>query len=155
MYGIKVVNGDFSVKGDGNVTEITGAERIMQELSHWLIEPLGTDTIYKRFGSTLWDSVGNPMLDEYINEVKSEVARVVSNYVAYQKRQINEDMVKGTDRFMRNWDYDDIIDRVVSIDVKALPDCRRMKQLPELRPALSKDMQAPSRRAARVLWPVF
>ena len=122
MYGLKIVDGDFAMTGDGNIVQITGADRIRQELSHWLLEPLGTDTIYSKFGSSLWDSVGEPMIAEAISDVKSEVSRVVRNYVAYQKRQINEDMLASTDRFMKNWGYDDIIDTVNSIEVNAVAD---------------------------------
>ena len=122
MYGIKVVNGDLLVRGDGNVVEISGADRVKQELSHWLIEPLGSDTVYRRFGSTLWDSVGEPVLSQTLNEISAEVERVVNNYIAYQKRQVNEDMLRGVDAFSRNWGADDIIDSVASIDVSAVAD---------------------------------
>ncbi len=122
MYGIKIAGGDIVVRGDGDVVEISGAERVQQELSHWLMEPLGTDPIYVNFGSTLWDSVGNVASEEHINEVRDEVSRVVSNYVAYQKRQISEDMAKGQGRFMRNWGYGDIIKSVDGIDVSAVAD---------------------------------
>ena len=122
MYGIKVVNGDLNIMGDGNAQEITGVERIEQELSHWLLEPLGTDTIYKRFGSELWDSVGDPQIREYIDDVRMEVQRVVENYMAYQSRQAKEDLSISSERFMRNWKDDDLIERLDGIDVKAVAD---------------------------------
>lgn len=122
VYGIKVVNGDLAIMGDGNAKEITGVERIRQELSHWLLEPLGADTIYERFGSSLWDSVGNPMTSEYIEEVRREVSRVVSNYVAYQARQVKEDLARSTERFLKDWGDDDIIDSVNEISVRAVAD---------------------------------
>lgn len=126
MYGLKVSNGDLAVRGDGNVVKITGAERIKQELSHWLLEPLGTDTLYKRFGSTLDNLVGSPILNEYLTEVRSECSRVVQNYVEYQKRQINEDRLRGEDVFMANWKSDDIINSVNGISVKTVADTVRV-----------------------------
>ena len=122
MYGIKVVNGDLNIMGDGNAQEITGVERIEQELSHWLLEPLGTDTIYTRFGSELWDSVGDPQIQEYVDDVRIEVQRVVENYMAYQTRQAKEDLAVSTERFMKNWGDNDIIERLDGIDVKAVAD---------------------------------
>ena len=122
MYGIKVVAGDIALNGDGNVKKVSGAERVKQELSHWLMEPLGTDPIYVNFGSTLWDSVGGIASSEHISNVREEVSRVVSNYVAYQRRQIKEDMAMGQERFMRNWDVGDIVESVNEIDVKAVAD---------------------------------
>lgn len=122
MYGLKVSGGDLAVRGDGNVSEVRGADRIVQELSHWLLEPLGTDTLYERFGSTLDSMIGSPMLPEYISEVRSEVGRVVSNYVEYQKRMMREDRQRGEVTFMRNWPDDEIIDTVDGVSVTNVAD---------------------------------
>ena len=122
MYGLKISNGDFAVRGDGHVVEITGRNRIEQELAHWLLEPIGTDTLYARFGSRLGELIGSPMLDEYIAEVRSECGRVVQNYVEYQKRQMNEDLLKGETYFLKNWADDDIIESVDGITVKTVAD---------------------------------
>ena len=56
MYTLKIVNGDFAVKGDGNIVQLTGAQRIRQELACWLLEPLGTDKYYSKFGSAIGDN---------------------------------------------------------------------------------------------------
>ena len=122
MYGLKVVNGDIAVMGDGNVKQVVGRERLIQELSHWLIEPMGTDSIYEKFGSKLWDSVGDPMIDESIDDVRMEVSRVVTNYMAYQSRKMKEDLAISSDRFLKNWADDEIIDSIDAIDVSAVAD---------------------------------
>ena len=122
MYGLKIMNGDISVRGDGNTVEVSGVERITQEISHWLIEPLGTDKLYARFGSSLWDKVGDPMIEKYVSDVRSEVYRVVSNYVAYQKRQMQEDLALSPDLFLRKWGDNDIIDNFRGVDVNAVAD---------------------------------
>ena len=53
MYGLKIADGDIAVRGDGDVTQVSGAERLSQEISCWLLEPLGTDPMYPKFGSDL------------------------------------------------------------------------------------------------------
>lgn len=119
---MKMVNGDISVRGDGNSVEVTGVERLVQEISHWLIEPLGTDQLYAKFGSSLWDQVGDPLIDKCVVDVKAEVYRVVSNYVAYQKRQMQEDLNASPDLFMRKWGNDDIVDEFKGVDVNVVAD---------------------------------
>ena len=122
MYGLKITNGDLAVMGDGNCVLVTGRERLVQEISHWLLEPLGTDSLYNRFGSTLDQIIGSPMLPEYMAEVRSEVGRVLQNYMAYQTRRMNEDRLKGEDVFLRNWSDEDIVDVLDGISVKAVAD---------------------------------
>ena len=122
MYGLKVTNGDLAVMGDGNCVLVEGRERLAQEISHWLLEPLGTDALYNRFGSTLDQIIGSPMLAEYIAEVRTEVGRVLQNYMAYQTRQMNEDRLKGDEVFLKNWKDEDIIDAVEGLSVKAVAD---------------------------------
>ena len=122
MYCLKIADGDIAIRGDGNSVKLTGAERIRQELLCWLMEPLGSDTLYSRFGSSLWDKVGSPMLDEYIADVRAEVVRVVNNYVEYQNRQINADLLKGEVAFLSNWSDDDIIKSFDGVAVKAVAD---------------------------------
>ena len=122
MYSLKLTDGDLAIRGDGNSVQLTGARRLEQEISCWLLEPVGSDTLYSKFGSTLWDKVGSPMLDEYIAEVRSEVVRVVNNYIEYQKNQVNADLLKGEAVFLSNWGDDDIIKRFDGVSVNVVAD---------------------------------
>ena len=122
VYGFKIAAGDIAVRGDGNVQQISGRERIAQELACWLIEPLGTDTIYRRFGSTLADLIGSPVSDEVLADVRAEVYRVVGNYIEYQKRQVSEAMESGAYDFLSVWSPDDIINSFDGIDIEAVAD---------------------------------
>lgn len=122
MYCLKLTDGDIAVRGDGNSIKLTGAKRLEQEIACWLMEPVGSDMLYSKFGSTLWDKVGSPMLDEYIADVRSEVVRVVNNYIEYQKGQINADLLKGESVFLSNWGDDDIISRFDGVSVNVVAD---------------------------------
>ena len=122
MYGFRLAGGDIAVRGDGNVSVVTGAERIKQELACWLLEPLGTDVLYPGFGSTLRDIIGSPMLEEYMSRVRSEVARVVGNYIEYQKNQINESIMASEVDFLTNWQEDDVITDVGGIRMSMMAD---------------------------------
>ena len=122
MYTLKIVNGDFAVKGDGNIAQLTGAQRIRQELACWLLEPLGTDKYYSKFGSAIGDMIGSPILGEYLNELQVEVERVVNNYVSYQRNQIQSLRSGNVEDAVNSWNDDDVIAAVNSIEVEAIAD---------------------------------
>lgn len=91
MYGLKISNGDFSVDASGVPSRVVGAERIKQELAAWILEPLGTDPIYPRFGSQLRGMVGIGVTRDVVGEVREEILRVVSNYIEYQMSALKRD----------------------------------------------------------------
>lgn len=122
MYGFKIADGDIAMRGDGNIERVSGAERIAQELSCWVLEPLGKDVLYPRFGSKLGDYVGSPALDDYLLEIRAEVVRVVNNYIEYQNRQIERYRSGSIGDFVNSWQDDDIVSAVNSVDVSAMAD---------------------------------
>lgn len=122
MNTFKIVNGDIAVRGDGKVVDVSGAKRIEQELSCWILEPLGTDKVYGGFGSTIGEMIGSPSLTEYLDEVRDEVARVVNNYVSYQEGQLDKAKRGSAEAAINSWSDDDVINSVDSIEVKAVAD---------------------------------
>lgn len=124
MYGIKIADGDIAVRGDGNVTKITGVERVVQDISCWILEPINSDPMYARFGSTCWDMIGSIMTQDQLRELKLEVTRVVNNYYEYQQRQISQAVGNGT--FGSVFPNDEIIASIDGIDVSAVADTARV-----------------------------
>ena len=122
MYGLKLVNGDFDMKGDGNITEVNGRSRIAQELACWLLEPIGTDAMYSNFGSTLDSSIGSPIINESLMDIRAEVTRVVNNYVSYQRQQIQEARNSTTEDFINAWKPEDIVSTVDDIGIESMAD---------------------------------
>jgi hypothetical protein len=120
MKCIKVVDGDIAVGGDGKPVMVEGAARIRQELALWLLEPMGTDRVYPKFGSDLWNYIGTPAFDDNLTGIKSEVNRVVTNYIAAQNEQIAKDKQRLSDNeFLQVWTDDDIVSTLNSITVSA------------------------------------
>lgn len=120
MKCIKVVDGDIAVGGDGKPVMVEGAARIRQELALWLLEPMGTDGVYPKFGSDLWNYIGTPAFDDNLTAIKSEVNRVVTNYIAAQNEQIAKDKQRLSDNeFLQVWTDDDIVSTLNSITVSA------------------------------------
>lgn len=120
MKCMKVVDGDIAIGGDGKAVMVEGAERIRQELALWLLEPLGTDGVYPKFGSDLWSYVGTPAFEDNLTAIRSEVNRVVTNYIAAQNEQIAKDRQRLSDvEFLQVWTDDDIVSTLNSITVSA------------------------------------
>jgi phage baseplate assembly protein W len=88
MYGLKMSNGDIVVDSGGVATRVAGAERVKQELSAWILEPIGTDPLYPRFGSRLKSMIGSGVTREVREEVREEILRIVSNYIEYQTNML-------------------------------------------------------------------
>lgn len=127
MYDLKLANGDIVLRGDGDVSKITGAERIQQELACWILEPLGTDRYYKKFGSVLGDYIGEPSFDDVLLDIRAEVSRVVGNYITYQNQQIEAIKEMSVQNALDAWNDDEVVDSVVGIDVSAVADTVRVE----------------------------
>ena len=117
MNGLKITDGDLALQGNGDVIQISGAERIAQELSCWLLEPLGSDRLYTGFGSDISDQIGTIIDSDALLAVKTEVVRVVKNYIAYQQNQIKNAKADNLTDFVNAWNKDDIISTINSISV--------------------------------------
>ena len=109
LHGLKISNGDLAVRGDGQIELVSGPKRIEQDLTCWSLEPLRTDRMYPRFGSTLSTYIGAISSKENHGEIRSEVTRIVNNYMAYQQKRIEAASLYD----MQNvWTTDEIIGAV-------------------------------------------
>lgn len=117
MNGLKITDGDLALQGNGDVVQISGAERIAQELSCWLLEPLGSDRLYTGFGSDIGDQIGTIIDSDALLAVKTEVVRVVKNYIAYQQNQMTNAKADNLTDFVNAWNEDDIISTINSVSV--------------------------------------
>lgn len=122
MYTFKLANGDIQMGYDGAVDEASGMDRIVQNLSCWLLEPLGTDKVYKRFGSVLWSEIGEPLSSEKVMEIRAEVKRVVDNFIAYERSQYTSAAKRGANYFARSWADAVIPTELIGIDVETVAD---------------------------------
>lgn len=109
MYSLKIADGDLVTEPNG-VRTVTGVERIKQELTAWLLEPLGTDPMYPQFGSRLKSMIGVGLTADIREEVANEVRRVVSNYIEYQMRVMrNAQHNRGGQFVYKVYDPQDIV----------------------------------------------
>ena len=118
MKCMRVIDGDISVGGDGKIVMVEGTERIKQELALWLLEPLGTDPVYPKFGADLWTYIGAPAFEDNLMAIRTEVTRVVNNYIAAQNERIAQDKHSmSNEEFLQCWTDYDIVTSISSINV--------------------------------------
>ena len=125
MYTLKIADGDLAVRGDGEVTKVEGVERIEQDLACWLLEPQGSDPMYRKFGSTLWSMIGGTVGDDSRREVAAEATRVAGNYLQYQNYLFNQYQSLGTAAANAAWGRDDLVQALVSVDAEGVADTVR------------------------------
>jgi phage baseplate assembly protein W len=93
MKSLALVSGDL-VAGPGGHRTVTGGPRIQQDLALALGEELGADPFHPEWGSVVVQYLGQPIDDETIFQVKSEVNRVVQQYITNQNRILREDSLQ-------------------------------------------------------------
>jgi phage baseplate assembly protein W len=85
---LELRDGDLVIGPSGHAL-VTGRAKLRQDLSLAVREPYGCDRFHPRWGSMLDSYVGG-VIDEFsAAEVKSEVMRVVGNYMALQQDQVS------------------------------------------------------------------
>lgn len=77
MYDCEINAGDFRVVRGGHIQTLSGYRKLVQEMSHALLTPLGTDRFHVNYGSLLEESIGSPLNEEELFAIKIEVRRVL------------------------------------------------------------------------------
>lgn len=95
MKTLALSNGDLVVGQNGHAT-ISGAAKIRQDLALALGEYWGNDRFHAdQWGSILPDYIGEAIDDETDFRVRSEVARVLAQYIAIQDQEVYQDFLAG------------------------------------------------------------
>ena len=116
-------NGDLVI-GPGGFKTVTGAKKVRQDLSMAIGEEYGSDRFHPQWGSTLHRMVGTTIAEDTQFIVRSEVARVIQQYIDIQRFENVEDKMA----FRRSrYSTAEIINRVASIDAKVNMDTVQVK----------------------------
>lgn len=95
-YSFHIKNGDLNLGGPGGLATVTGSQKVVQDLKHWILEQRGTDPMHPEYGSTLdgemlpdgnfQDSFIGTTIDAFqILNIEAELRRVLA---AYQQQQL-------------------------------------------------------------------
>ncbi|MEV7675133.1 hypothetical protein [Streptomyces sp. NPDC088752] len=114
MKTLALANGDLAL-GEGGYRFLTGAARIRQDLALALAEPYGHDPYHPEYGSVLSSYIGEPLTEELEMLVRSEVVRVLQQYVASQQASIAADSLAGK---RSRYSFQDVVRAVTSISTQ-------------------------------------
>jgi hypothetical protein len=120
---LQLVNGDLVAGPTGHATN-SGAAKIRQELALGMGEEYGNDRFHPEMGSVLGDFIGTLPDEETMLLVRSEVSRILSQYIGIQQREVLRDhLAARASRF----DASDVVTGVTSIDAVVELDVVRVK----------------------------
>lgn len=91
MKTLRLSGGDLVLTGRV-FAEVTGTNKVTQDLRGALAEPLGNDRFHPGWGSTLDEHVASLADAETEFEVQAEVNRVISNYASVQRDKVEADI---------------------------------------------------------------
>lgn len=94
MKQFAIQNGDL-VLGPGGYATVQGGSKARQDLSHAIIEPVGTDRFHPRWGSNLKAMIGQVTSPEMSSFIEAECIRVVRNYIVSRVSMMQEDVQSG------------------------------------------------------------
>jgi phage baseplate assembly protein W len=114
MKSLQVYNGDLSLDSGGRLTFVQGTSKLVQDLTLWLQEPIGTSFTAPNFGSTLTGLVGAPQTTSTIAQIQTEVQRILG---LYQSQQVIALKSAQNSSQLANWNKSEIINSINSIQV--------------------------------------
>lgn len=116
MKSFRVREGDLVVTA-GSAEAVTGQDKLIQDLTLWLKEPIGAGFTTPSFGSVLTDMIGRGDPEVAALEIQSEVQRVLSLYQAYQFEKIKAARLNGR---LHAFSRREILNRILSVQAVAV-----------------------------------
>lgn len=84
MKTLALADGDLVLSGRGHAT-VDGVFKTMQDIGIALREEFGVDRFHPNWGSLLPNMIGRPFDEDVLLDVRSEVVRIVNNYLNVQR----------------------------------------------------------------------
>lgn len=101
-WSLYLRNGDIA-RGKGNsLATVTGANKVQQDLSHWLMAELGSNPFYRSYGSLLEEEEGKTIVigdqvvsvaDDKVTLVVSEINRIIEEYQKQQLARLRQEVI--------------------------------------------------------------
>lgn len=113
MQGFLLENGDLQI-GPTGFAMISGAAKVFQDLANATLEPYGCDRFHPKWGSLLYNYIGDPITPIEETLVQSEIARLINNYVLVQQDNIAKQVAQG---LQSQYATDEIVSSIDAINV--------------------------------------
>ncbi len=114
MKTLTVQSGDLQLDSSGRLTFQTGSNKLIQDLTLWLEEPIGTGYTTPNFGSLLPGMIGQNFTPYLSAQIQSEALRI---FTLYQKNQIAALQNAQNLSQLGNWNKSEIINSINNISV--------------------------------------
>jgi phage baseplate assembly protein W len=111
MKTITVSNGDINLVG-GKLEFSYGSNKLAQDITLWLQEPLGTGFTTPGFGSLLSGMVGTSQANNSASSVENEIMRVLQLYQGQQVLSLRQAQNSAQ---LSIWNKNEIIQKIVSV----------------------------------------
>ena len=113
MRSLQLVNGDIKLGSNNQAQFVIGKAKLVQDLTLWLQEPLGTGYTTPNFGSILETYIGttDPKLQSTL--VQAEVQRILGLYMNQQKQVLKQLQTRGE---LSNYNKSEIINSIQGIN---------------------------------------
>lgn len=121
---LALVGGDLAVQGRA-FQVVTGQAKLFQDLTAWVITPLGSDPLTPTYGSTLEDTflgteeipglIGGVTTSALLLSLKAEMADLMDNYQSDQLAKIQNEIIQYNGQ--TTLDPDEIVQSVDAINV--------------------------------------
>jgi phage baseplate assembly protein W len=111
MKTITVSNGDIALNA-GKLQFSTGSNKLAQDITLWLQEPLGTGFTTPGFGSLLTGMIGTSQATNNTSSIENEILRVLQ---LYQGQQVLSLQQAQNSAQLANWNRNEIIQQIVSV----------------------------------------
>lgn len=118
MKTMRLSNGDLTPTGRV-FAEVSGTNKVAQDLRCALAEPLGNDRFHPGWGSTLGDYIATIADGDTEFEIEAEVNRVISNYAAVQRDKVEADIYSDSGT---RFTTDEILQRVAGVNATVAAD---------------------------------
>lgn len=127
MKNFRITNGDLALASNGRVDMVRGQDKLSQDLTLWILEPIGQGFTTPSFGSILdsFDSNGNHRFigrnidAQTLSEIRAEVDRILNLYQQHQIETIKISQIRGE---LDLYSKKEILNEIVSINADTTPD---------------------------------
>jgi hypothetical protein len=114
MKTFQITGGDLALDG-GSLSMVTGPNKLVQDLALAIRERLGNDRFHPRWGSLFDTYIGEPMSPSLEVLLRSEMERVIGNYMILQRALIEREANRGK---KPRYGAGEVIRRLARIDMK-------------------------------------
>lgn len=129
-WSLQIISGDLSLSGPKGYRQVSGPQKLLQDLRNWFLEKQGTDPLHPEFGSTLdggvsrgviLDSmIGSSITAEVMLRIEAEIRRVLAEYQGQQAERLKNDLLAYGGR--HTFDNGELLRSINSVAVRQIGD---------------------------------